>query len=423
VTLVLTCITRKFVFQVSDRRVTYIDRHGNGTLADDNRNKLTVVCNELVFGYSGLAELDGRHTDEWLSDLLHEIVPYDINKVLAGVREGAEGAIAAVSHRKELTRLAFVVGGWARRSATLPLEPFVWTISNALRDDWTWRDEGGSEFRVQAKHLANGEAVALVATGARVQRARYKAAYRALIRCEDHDAGPEAFLRVMAAVIRETATEDATVGQNLLAVVLPMAAAGRPAEMSAMLQLPLPRDLVSSLHLPSPNLRGAGYAPNLVCNGYRSSGVAIHAIRRDAQGAAPPWTAGTLILAAVKYKAGVISLADSFENEDVSTWQILAVCAAPIEGVTVPCVVLLPERDASSDLLKNRGIFVLSRYIGDAFQPMDAAFVRELVSEAEKLGVGRPDLDQLRTSVEHTPFRFGIVDYLLSRFRIDKTSG
>ena len=53
-TLILDCIARDAVFQVSDRRLT--GAYG-GTAVDDQSNKAVVVDGRIVFGYTGLASL------------------------------------------------------------------------------------------------------------------------------------------------------------------------------------------------------------------------------------------------------------------------------------------------------------------------------------------------------------------------------
>lgn len=58
-TLILDCIARDAVFQVSDRRLT--DAYG-GTVVDDQSNKAVVVDGRVVFGYTGLATIDGQRT-------------------------------------------------------------------------------------------------------------------------------------------------------------------------------------------------------------------------------------------------------------------------------------------------------------------------------------------------------------------------
>jgi hypothetical protein len=63
-TLVLTCLTARNVYQVSDRRLTRISNPEE--IMDDERNK-AVFVGRVSFGYTGLAEIGKERTDNWLA--------------------------------------------------------------------------------------------------------------------------------------------------------------------------------------------------------------------------------------------------------------------------------------------------------------------------------------------------------------------
>jgi hypothetical protein len=52
VTLLLTCITHRFVVQASDRRLTL----PNGSIHEELANKATLLGNHATFAYTGLAK-------------------------------------------------------------------------------------------------------------------------------------------------------------------------------------------------------------------------------------------------------------------------------------------------------------------------------------------------------------------------------
>ena len=63
VTLVLSVGTPECLYQISDRRLTRSD----GTVTTDDENKATIWFGRMIFGYSGLAEIDGQPTDRWFA--------------------------------------------------------------------------------------------------------------------------------------------------------------------------------------------------------------------------------------------------------------------------------------------------------------------------------------------------------------------
>jgi hypothetical protein len=80
-TQILTCVTPTLIVQLSDRRLTWLSGPDRGTVADDNRNKMTVVCNRLTIAYSGLAEVQTRPTDEWIVDVVSSPDSYSVHRI------------------------------------------------------------------------------------------------------------------------------------------------------------------------------------------------------------------------------------------------------------------------------------------------------------------------------------------------------
>src|SRR5262249_52313421 len=68
-TLCVRIATPRMTIHVSDRRVTWI-RDGRMVSADDNRNKAIVYwcgSGRFLISYCGLATLEGRATDDWIT--------------------------------------------------------------------------------------------------------------------------------------------------------------------------------------------------------------------------------------------------------------------------------------------------------------------------------------------------------------------
>ena len=72
-TLVLSCATSDFVFQVSDRRLTYVSGPKKGQTADDEANKAVIVGHRMAFGYTGIATIGAQSSDVWLAHVAAEL--------------------------------------------------------------------------------------------------------------------------------------------------------------------------------------------------------------------------------------------------------------------------------------------------------------------------------------------------------------
>lgn len=69
-TLILSLVGEDYVVQVADRRISLLTSSGRTTVRDDVTNKVVNFANRAVFGYTGLAELEGHRTDLWIADRL-----------------------------------------------------------------------------------------------------------------------------------------------------------------------------------------------------------------------------------------------------------------------------------------------------------------------------------------------------------------
>src|SRR5689334_15260416 len=128
-TLVLGCLTHQYVVQVSDRRIT---RLRDGALMDDDRNKGTLVDGQFAFSYSGLAEVEGLHTDEWFARTVAEA------QGRGGVwpevvRDRATQALGNLKIEQKWKWHTFVGVGWIPSQETMSeVVPACMTISNVI---------------------------------------------------------------------------------------------------------------------------------------------------------------------------------------------------------------------------------------------------------------------------------------------------
>ena len=118
-TLVLSCATREFLFQVSDRRLTSLV---SKAIIDDEANKAVLVGSRMAFGYTGLAYVGTERTDLWLTRVAADGSTLDLAKVCERIRERASKGISSSSQH------AFVGIGWTRSLVSSPFPPaYGWT--------------------------------------------------------------------------------------------------------------------------------------------------------------------------------------------------------------------------------------------------------------------------------------------------------
>jgi len=201
VTLVLTCLTPEYVVQVSDKRVT---RFSDGAVVDDLRNKGTMYCAEMGFGYTGLAELEGSAADRWLAahlargstlDECLQIVVRDLTELFAGIRMDTC-----------MKRQAFVGAGFCRPTPESHLRACQVTISNFLSPDGKWCDRANPTFSVEGIVRREDRPFTLCRpVGAAVPDAILKRLNRDVRTCITRDASPLEVMRLLGETVRRVA--------------------------------------------------------------------------------------------------------------------------------------------------------------------------------------------------------------------------
>lgn len=139
-TLIITVATSSKVVQASDRRLTRPD----GSVFDDEANKAVCVgCKDAHFciGYTGLAIVGRKKTDEWLLDNLISLHAYqmDVVSISAALEERLTATFASLP--KQHRRTTFVLSGYRHQM------PFSMIISNYERDSLWPPGEAQDTFR------------------------------------------------------------------------------------------------------------------------------------------------------------------------------------------------------------------------------------------------------------------------------------
>ncbi|MGX1806103.1 hypothetical protein ACWIGI_10355 [Nocardia sp. NPDC055321] len=223
-TLLLTAVARNHAFHASDQLVTY-GRGGVVVEHDRRANKTIVIVGSdcwLVLGYTGVAYLDGRPTDQFIaeavsgvSDLSHggflmrgrdQLLSIHFEEIGRRIVEGVDAAFKRLPSAAQKHKLILIGSGL---QFTKPTWRHITFQVEFNKNGW---DSVGDPGR-----RPSWNAYALNAAGDRhepiIERARER------IKAEG-DESPERFRSIMVDAVRETGAISKLVGENVVSVIL-----------------------------------------------------------------------------------------------------------------------------------------------------------------------------------------------------------
>jgi hypothetical protein len=227
-TMILTCLTKDYVVQASDRRLTRaIGRKVE--VIEDHSNKALIYSNHFTFAYTGLAKLPLKSAIDWAAQALSE-------------RENLGDAIWHLGNRASdlmisslirnfylrspthIKRLAFVGAGFAdieedgrRKPISLRI-----VISNFFSgQDCTWLTQPRDVFEITYTPLPEDLDFELFVAGAHIPQNRQNQLNRILTRCIRNKVKPEIIGRLLTREIQMIAKLNETVGKNIMCTMIP----------------------------------------------------------------------------------------------------------------------------------------------------------------------------------------------------------
>lgn len=216
-TLIISVLTPSYVLQVSDKRVTSI---ADGSLIDDDRVKAVQYCNQMLFSYSGVAELAAQPFHEWLVDVLAER-PMSLEDAVSNLQQRLNGAFESPNLPAQRKRHAVVGVGWAEFGDSEELSPFKVVVSNSVAADGRWKRLAEAAFAIQGQVLESHSLTHLSAIGAAVPPTLRRNLTRNVERLVERSDNVLELIRLVAMTIRSVAAINATVGSSMTAMVLP----------------------------------------------------------------------------------------------------------------------------------------------------------------------------------------------------------
>ena len=215
-TLIVSCITRDCAFQVADRRLIL----STGGVFDDDSNKMTLFDGRIAFSYTGLASLEGKRTDLWLTNLLRRPECSSADKALHILKSAAAYAAGKIALPKELKRIAFVGIGWSIPAGQKRTVPLICRVSNFHSQDGTVLSSGSDEFRHDICFPRRNLPYALITTGHALPDTVALKCHWLLRHHVKIRSAHAQLLKILVRAVRETAEENEAGGKDLLSVIV-----------------------------------------------------------------------------------------------------------------------------------------------------------------------------------------------------------
>jgi hypothetical protein len=227
-TLILSLATPHFAVQVSDRMVTFLR---DGAVKNPYTIKMVQCGNHMLFGFTGLAELEMQSTDRWLAQVIAHCPASNLTTITNTIIERAKRAyrwhaVRQLSARER--RLAFVGAGFARNTADNTYYPIMVRITN-FHNEAGQLQEAQADFRVQHRRYMPPSHWGWNQTPAHLTTEEELSLATLLSRCAKRNTGPAPVVRLFRDAIRGVSRRlrssgDLTVGEDLLVGVIPRSA-------------------------------------------------------------------------------------------------------------------------------------------------------------------------------------------------------
>lgn len=266
-TLVLSCLTRDYVLQVSDRRLVFTQP--KFSIKDDDTLKAVLLNGHVTFAYTGLSELprsprvaeirgDGPKilpTNMWLAEVLS--LGDCLENCLDMVAIEAKSALNYYRRYPEnVRRLGFIGVGWTTQTPESSFEPMMFLIDNF---------DNVSHFKKRIFNLGDN-VQHFFFSSLRLSKKIYKEKARAIAECVKRGLGPGAIGRVLIETLRKEARYNKTVGTGAILTCIPranveIAHRGQAWGMSAG---PPSLENMTFLHIPAGSDDGIAHGPTAV---------------------------------------------------------------------------------------------------------------------------------------------------------------
>lgn len=226
-TLIISCISRDFVVQVSDRRVS-VPQFG---LVEDQANKALFFCGQSAWAYTGLANIHQQRTDEWLAERFikettllgaADSILRNLERALGAMRRPGNQTPDAWSAMKRLavTGVGFADFRGGIHGLANGHQPYACWISNFFEPPDRWLGKAAERFSFSIVQLKPETSAEIVAFGQALPKGQEASLRRDIQGAVEHSAGPFSVARLIVRAIRAAAEGNPAVGKNVMCMVL-----------------------------------------------------------------------------------------------------------------------------------------------------------------------------------------------------------
>jgi hypothetical protein len=272
-TQVIAAVTQDYALLVADRRLTFLGGQTHGQVMDDDTCKLVSLCNVTGIGYTGLAQLDGIPTHEWIAKTLASESCSDPGGASRILAEHARVALSKVS--KNFRRHTFILAGWAYFTGLTGIRPHICAVTNMMDASGQVLSTANDNFAVLVKALRDGEDLAIHVSGQPLLLERGQRLERNLRKLITREISPKAALRLLVDEVIHTAELSSTVGKKVLGLCIPRRAAQKVVESGkSVLLAAQPNEEAASFCYYDPSYSELQqFGPTVTCGGFASTDV------------------------------------------------------------------------------------------------------------------------------------------------------
>jgi hypothetical protein len=272
-TQIIGCVTPDYALLVADRRLTFVDGPRKGETADDDSCKLVSLCNLTGIGYTGLAQIEGYPTHEWIAKMLAAEECSDPGVASRILAERTRKALLNAS--SAVRRQEFVLTGWTRFADLEGLRPYIGIVSNMADASGRMLTQPADSFASFVKAFREQDDPMICIIGHPLMDGRVHLLKRNLRRLVAHEISPKEALRLLVDEVIYTAGFADTVGKKVLALCIPRKAAQRGIESGpSTLRAAQPSDETATFCYFDPSYNELQqYGPTVTCGGFAATEV------------------------------------------------------------------------------------------------------------------------------------------------------
>jgi hypothetical protein len=266
-TLILVYAFPEMILMAADRRISRLEPGASiVSVVYDERNKLVVLGNAAVFGYTGLAGIghDAR-TDYLLQEAIEKA--QNVGDAFRKLRAAATMEFWSLGRTNPGldTRHAFLAGAWSKSQPDGRLRPGICFISNALVNG-KWFSPPRRSFEIGTEILPDGAVYLMGQVGIQLTEAEKDDVEREIVRALSAGLGFDGIAHILVAAIRRVADRNDGVGRSIQVVALPRPTGTGPGFV-ARLDGKFDDAAPSALYFPGGNNAPVLYAPHFVGGG------------------------------------------------------------------------------------------------------------------------------------------------------------